>query len=138
MRRTRSQLRAAQIAALQAEQDAYDKNVNDAIKVAAFARCDAVEQLYELLDVQPEPPIIRDGKHGRYEVTSDKDEAKRAARLIEAVTVLLSIEEQPTTQPVGSDRQVPAQAAERPPQAASPALVATTSSTPTAVKQPAA
>lgn len=136
MRRTRSQLRAAQIAALQAEQDAYDKNVNDAIKVAAFARCDAVEQLYELLDVKPEPPIIRDGKHGRYEVTSDKDEAKRAARLIEAVTVLLSNEEQATAQPVRSDRQLLGQASERPPQVTSFAPVASTSSAVTAVMQP--
>lgn len=138
MRRTRSQLRAAQIAALQAEQDAYDKKVNDAIKVAAFARCDAVEQLYELLDVKPEPPIVRDGKHGRYEVASDKDETKRAARLIEAVTVLLSNEEQDTTQPVRSDRQLLVTAAVSPPQVASAAPVATTSSTPTTVMQAAA
>lgn len=138
MRRTRSQLRAAQIAALQAEQEAYDKNVNDAIKVAAFARCDAVEQLYELLDVKPEPPIIRDGKHGRYEVASDKDETKRAAHLIEAVTILLSNQEPVTTQPVMSERRHLDQATEATPQMTSSAPVATDSGAPTTVMQPAA
>lgn len=74
MSRTRSQIRAAQIAALAAEQEAYDKSVSEAIKVASFARCGAVEQLYEMLDVEPERPIIREGKNGRYGVASDKYE----------------------------------------------------------------
>ena len=90
MRRTRSQIRAAEIAALVAEQKVYDKSVNEAMKVAAFARCDAVEQLYELLDVKPEQPITRTGKNGAYDVATDKDETKRSARLVEAVTELLS------------------------------------------------
>ncbi|GGD76944.1 hypothetical protein [Microbacterium murale] len=93
MKRTRSQIRAAQIAELAAEQAAHDKSVNDAMKVAAFARCDAVEQLYELLDLKPERPISREGKNGAYEVATDKDEVKRSARLIEAVSALLAVTE---------------------------------------------
>lgn len=103
MRRTRSQIRAAQIAALAAEQEAYDKSVSEAIKVAAFARCDAVEQLYELLDVEPERPIIREGKNGRYEVASDKDETKRTARLIETVTALLGDVSETPSRPGAAD-----------------------------------
>ncbi len=38
MRRTRSRIRAAEIAALAAEQDAHERRVSDAVKVAAFAR----------------------------------------------------------------------------------------------------
>jgi hypothetical protein len=90
MRRTRSQIRAAQIAKLVAEQEAHDKRVNDAMKVAAFSRCDAVEQLYELLNVGPERPISRVGKNGAYEVATDKDEAKRSTRLVDAVSALLT------------------------------------------------
>lgn len=97
MRRTRSQLRAAQIAQLAAEQAAYEKSVNEAMKTAAFARCDAVEQLYELLEVKPEPPITRDGKNGPYEVATDRDEVKRSVRLIDAVSRLLTeVEAQPS------------------------------------------
>ncbi|MEJ1089405.1 hypothetical protein WDU99_13880 [Microbacterium sp. Mu-80] len=90
MRRTRSQIRAAEIAALIAEQQAYDKKVNDAVKIAALARCDAVEQLYELLDVLPDRPTMRTGKNGPYEVASDKDERKRCARLVDTVANLLA------------------------------------------------
>lgn len=90
MRRTRSQLRAAKIAELKAEQAAYDKSVTEAMKVASFARCDAVEQLYELLEIKPERSITRAGKNGTYEVATDKDEVKRSARLIEAVSTLLA------------------------------------------------
>lgn len=102
MRRTRSQLRAAQIAQLAAEQAAYEKSVNEAMKAAAFARCDAVEQLYELLDVKPEPPITRDGKNGPYEVATDKDEVKRSVRLIDAVSRLLTAVE--AQAPLGAAR----------------------------------
>ena len=101
MRKTKSQIRAEKIAALVAEQDAYDNNVKEAIKLASFARCDAVEQLYELLAVKPEPSIAREGKNGRYEVAADKDEAKRGARLIEAVSALLSDKDEQKSQPVG-------------------------------------
>lgn len=90
MRRTRSQIRAAQIAELAAEQAAHDARVKDAVKFAAFARCDAVEQLYELLDVRPERPTKRKGRNGPYEVATDKEEVIRTARLIDAVTRLVS------------------------------------------------
>lgn len=106
MRRTRSQIRAAQIAELAAEQAAHEKSVNDAIKVAAFARCDAIEQLYELLDVGPERPIRREGKNGTYDVATDKDEVKRSARLVDAVSALLTAAEsyRTTSQLVDSGR----------------------------------
>lgn len=91
MMKTKSQIRAAQIAELQAQQDAYDRSVREAMKSSAFARCDAVEQLYELLDIAPERPVARAGKNGPYEVAQDKDETKRAARLVEAVGVLAEL-----------------------------------------------
>lgn len=72
------------------------------MKSAATARCDAVEQLYELLDVPPEKPITRDGKNGRYEVATDKDESKRASRLVEAVTLLLAREDEPVPHPAAT------------------------------------
>lgn len=106
MKRTRSQLRAAQIAELAAEQAAHEKRVNDAMKVAAFARCDAIEQLYELLDVKPERPIRREGKNGAYEVTTDKDEVKRSARLVDVVAALLTdFESHRTTPQLGDSRR---------------------------------
>lgn len=117
MRRTRSQLRAAQIARLQAEQAAYDKSVKEAMKAAAFARCDAVEQLYELLEVRPERSITREGKNGAYEVATDKDEVKRSARLVEAISGLLSTVESlqqsshpPAAQNASGPAPVPGQA----------------------------
>ncbi|WP_161594095.1 hypothetical protein [Microbacterium sp. RG1] len=90
MRRTQSQLRAAQIAKLLAEEEAHRRSVNDAMKVAAFARCNAVEELYELLEIKAERPILRAGKNGQREVASDRDESKRCARLIERVADLLT------------------------------------------------
>lgn len=103
MRRTRSQIRAAQIAELVAEQEAHDRRVKDAMKVAAFTRCDAVEQLYELLHVKPERPISRAGKNGAYEVATDKDEVKRSARLVDAVSALLTAAESHPATPQPSD-----------------------------------
>jgi hypothetical protein len=118
MRRTRSQIRAAEIAALVAEQAAYDKRVNEAIKIAAFARSDAVEQLYELLDVMPERSITRDGKNGTYEVATDKDETKRSARLVDAVAKLVATVESQRSSQFGpaADRALPhtEMAADRP------------------------
>lgn len=102
MKKTKTQIRAEKIAALVAEQNAYDKSVKEAMKLAAFARCDAVEQLYDLLDVKPEPPIAREGKTGRYEVAADKDEAKRSTRLIEAVSALLSEKDEQSVELVGA------------------------------------
>lgn len=90
MSKTNVQRRAEQIAQLMAEQQAYETNVKNAAKVAAFARCDAVEQLYDVLGVGPEPKTQRRQKDGTVvEVTTDKDETKRAARLVEAVMALV-------------------------------------------------
>jgi hypothetical protein len=90
MKKTKSQLRAEQIANLQAEQDAYDRSVKESVKAAAFARCAAVEELYEMFGVKPEPPTIREGKNGPVQVSADKDEAKRAGRLVEAIARLVA------------------------------------------------
>ena len=90
MKATRSQSRAEQIAKLQAEQDAYDRSVKESVKAAAFARCAAVEELYEMLAIKQEPPFTRDGKSGPVQVTTDKDEAKRSVHLVEAVAQLLA------------------------------------------------
>ncbi|WP_138946837.1 hypothetical protein [Plantibacter sp. M259] len=88
MRRTKSQVRAEQIARLQKEQEAYERNIRESVKSAAFARCAAVEELYEMLGVAPERPKTREGRSGLVLVSSDKDETKRAGRLVEAVARL--------------------------------------------------
>jgi hypothetical protein len=90
MRKTKSQLRAEEIAKLHAEQEAYDRSVNEAVRVAAFARCAAVEELYEILAVRPEQPSIREGKNGPIHVASDRDESKRTGRLVEAIARLVA------------------------------------------------
>ena len=90
MRKTKSQLRAEQIAKLQAEQEAYDRSVKEAVRVAAFARCAAVEELYEMFGVKPESPSIREGKNGPVQVASDKDETKRSVHLVEAIARLVA------------------------------------------------
>jgi hypothetical protein len=64
MRKSKSQLRAGQIAKLQAEQEAYDRSVKEPVKAAALARCSAVEELHEVLGVKPEPAMTREGKNG--------------------------------------------------------------------------
>ncbi|MGO2616111.1 hypothetical protein [Arthrobacter rhombi] len=90
MSKTNVQRRAEKIAALMAEQQVYEAQVKEAVKSAAFARCDAVEQLYDVLDVEPEPKGQRRQKEGAVvEVATDKDETKRAARLVEAVMALV-------------------------------------------------
>ncbi|MDP3949507.1 hypothetical protein [Microbacterium sp.] len=88
MRKTRSQIRAEQIAQLQAEQAEHEKNVEAAMKVAKYSRCAVVEELYELLDVRSEQRP-RESKNGVIQVSTDKDESKRTARLLDAVTRLL-------------------------------------------------
>lgn len=87
-RPTRAQQRAREIARLQKEQEEYEQGVKTAMKHAAFARCDAVEQLYEMLGVEPEAPIVRNGKNGPYRAVQDRDETKRATRLVQAVLAL--------------------------------------------------
>ena len=89
MRQTKSQLRAEQIAKLQAEQDAYDRTVKESVRAAAFARCAAVEELYEMLHIEPEKPATREGKNGSVRVAVDKDETKRSVRLVETVARLV-------------------------------------------------
>lgn len=76
MAMTSAQRRAAQLAQLQAEQEQYDKAIEDAVENAAEARCKAVEELYELLEV---------GK-----TRNDKDEARRASKLVERVSALIA------------------------------------------------
>jgi hypothetical protein len=90
MRKTKTQVRAEQIAKLQSEQDAYDKNVKESVKTAAFARCAAVEELYDLLGIEHEKASTREGKNGPVQVSTDKDETKRSNRLVEAVSRLVA------------------------------------------------
>lgn len=89
MRKTRTQLRAEQIAQLQAEQAEHERSVETAMKVAKYARCAVVEELYELLDVRAEHRP-RESKNGVIHVSTDKDETKRTARLLETVSQLLA------------------------------------------------
>lgn len=88
MRRTASQLRAEKIAALQAEQAEYEKRVQDASKLASHARCAVVEDLYELFNIEAEQRV-RQGRSGSFPVSADRDESKRSAKLLDAVTRLL-------------------------------------------------
>ncbi|MFI8411761.1 hypothetical protein ACIGB6_04605 [Paeniglutamicibacter gangotriensis] len=100
MAMTSAQRRAAQLAQLQAEQERYDKAIEDAVENAAEARCKAVEELYELLEV---------GK-----TRNDKDEARRAAKLVERVSALIEQlaesdgVEAPTDGPMEAWREEPA------------------------------
>src|SRR5699024_9561102 len=97
MAMTSAQRRAAQLAQLQAEQERYDKAIEDAVENAAEARCKAVEELYELLEV---------GK-----TRNDKDGARRAAKLVERVAALVEQwaesdgEEAPTDGPMEAWRE---------------------------------
>lgn len=105
MRQTKSQLRAEQIAKLKAEQDAYDRSVKESVKAAAFARCAAVEELYELLHIEPEKHSTRESKNGPVQVSTDKDESKRSVRLVEAIARLVS--ERDVRPAVASPQQQP-------------------------------
>jgi hypothetical protein len=107
MSKTKAQRRAEQIAALVAEQQAYEMNVKNAAKVAAFARCDAVEQLYDALGVAPEPKTQRRQKDGTVvDVATDRDETKRAGRLVEAVMALVEDRRAPAPVDDGSEEDV--------------------------------
>lgn len=91
IKKTKRELRAQQIAALVAEQEAEDKAVKESMKLASFARCDAVQQLYQLLGIAPENPRKRQGQDGViHEVAQDRDETKRAARLVAEVASLVA------------------------------------------------
>lgn len=89
MRMTTSQLRAKQIAELQAEQSAYDKRIEEAMQSAGYARCALAEDLYELLDIRPEHRTRKSRNGETMQVASDKDEAIRSARLLAAVGQLM-------------------------------------------------
>lgn len=107
MSKTNVQRRAEKIAALMAEQQAYEVQVKEAVKSAAFARCDAVEQLYDVLGVAPEPKTQRRQKDGTVvDVATDKDETKRAARLVEAVMALIEDRQVPAPSNDGSEEDV--------------------------------
>ncbi|MGO1629511.1 MAG: hypothetical protein ACTHX2_11905 [Microbacterium sp.] len=107
MSKTNVQRRAEKIAALMAEQQAYEAQVKEAVKSAAFARCDAVEQLYDVIGVGPEPKTQRRQKDGKHiDVTTDKDETKRAARLVEAVMALAEGRQAPAPSNDGSEEDV--------------------------------
>lgn len=99
MRRTTSQLRAEKIAALQAEQAEYEKRIQDASKFASHARRAVVEDLYELFGIEAEQRV-RQGRSGAFPVSADRDESKRSARLLDAVSQLLERDAaRPTTRP---------------------------------------
>ncbi|MGD8216259.1 hypothetical protein [Aestuariimicrobium sp. Y1814] len=78
----------AKKAAIEAEERADAKAVKDALKYAGEARCAAVEELYELFGITEEVTerMTKDGTVRR--VRKDRGEAKRAARLVEAVVAL--------------------------------------------------
>ena len=98
MAMTSAQRRAAQLAKLQAEQEQYEKAVVEAQENAAFARCKAVEELYELLEVK--------------KTRNDKDETKRAEKLVEAIGKLVDlVAQQDSTE---STEQAPARVASVP------------------------
>lgn len=79
---------AAKKAAIEAEERADAKAVKDALKYAGEARCAAMEELYELFGIDEEvtEKTAKDGTVRR--VRKDRDEVKRAARLVEAVVAL--------------------------------------------------
>lgn len=90
MRMTTSQLRAKQIADLQAQQLAYERKIEDALKSAGYARCAVVEDLYELMGIEASQRKRKNRNGEIIQVISDRDESDRTARLIEAVSALLS------------------------------------------------
>jgi hypothetical protein len=55
-----------------------------------LARCSAVEGLHEVLGVKPEPAMTREGKNAPVQVSTDKDETKRSARLLEAAAPIIA------------------------------------------------
>ncbi|MEV4737578.1 MULTISPECIES: hypothetical protein [unclassified Microbacterium] len=90
---TTSQLRAKQIADLQAQQAAYERKVEEALKSAGYARCAVVEDLYELMGIEASQRKRKNRNGEIIQVLSDRDESDRTARLIEAVSSLLNSSE---------------------------------------------
>lgn len=88
--KTKAQIRSEQLQQLLAEQEEHNNKIKAAMKSSAFARCAAVEDLYELLGIEPTAPQHRQRKDGTIEQRqSDRAEDKRAARLVKAVGKLL-------------------------------------------------
>lgn len=110
-RSLRAAVLAAQQAQLEAEQAAHEQRIEVAVQEAARARCAAVEDLYELLGVEP---VTRTRKRGGRlrEVNDDPGEVKRARALVDAVVELLG---RVQDLPVVADAPVaaPAQEADR-------------------------
>lgn len=82
IRTTSAARRAAELAQidrrveeLRAEEAAHLAAVSRAVEEAAYARCDAVEQLYEMLQIEP--------------VEGDPEETQRAENLVREVAFLL-------------------------------------------------
>lgn len=93
---TARQRRAAQLAELvrqqaelEAAETAYERAVRDAVGRAGYARCEAVETLYELLGID-EITTTRTRRGVVQTVRTDTDETQRAQRLVEAVTALMA------------------------------------------------
>lgn len=75
--------------AIEAEEAAADKAAEEALKRAGLARSRAVEELYDLLGINEET-TTRARKDGTSRVVrTDRDETRRAARLVEAVVALV-------------------------------------------------
>lgn len=94
---TKRQRRAQQLAelvkaqhALEAEEAAHDKAIEEAVRRAATARCAAVEELYELLGIE-EVTTERRTKAGQVQqVRSDRDETRRARSLVDTVVAAVA------------------------------------------------
>lgn len=93
---TRRQRRAQRLAdlvaaqrAIEAEEAAADRAAQEALKRAGLARSRAVEELYDLLGIDEET-TTRTRKDGTSRtVRTDRDETRRAARLVEAVVAMV-------------------------------------------------
>lgn len=95
--------------AIEAEEAADEKAVDEALKKAARSRCWAVEELYELLDIKPLTTTRRLPDGTEQQLSIDRDEKKRAAALVDAVVELLAQhgqtnddQEQPGTNPMSA------------------------------------
>ncbi|WP_218220429.1 hypothetical protein [Nesterenkonia sp. Act20] len=95
--KARAEQIAAQLKAAQEMQDAYDQNIETAVKHAGRTRAEFVEMLYDLFDIGPEKtPRMKDGqpvKDKRGEtvmVSTDKDESIRIGKLAAKFEVLVN------------------------------------------------
>jgi len=100
---------AARKRAIEAEEKADEKAVDEALKHAGRARCAAVEELYALLDIEEDFTVstLKDGTVRR--TRRDRDETKRAARLVEAVVALVSSRDD-AAEPVEAGIELPREA----------------------------